>query len=556
MVGPVAGYTPQYNFAKVRYDVVGWSTLEHGNWTQLDALLGLVAGLPGVRGVWSLSTAYAIGDRVVDGDVGGVYRALVPHTSAASGTFAADRAANPSYWQIIATVPSYTGAWTTAISYNIADIVAVNTYDYYYCTEAHTSGVFADDLIAGKWTLIWNGSAAVTAAQLAETNAETAETNAETAETNAEAAQVAAAASAVAAAASQSAAASSASDAADSETAAAGSASIAITQANLAVAEAGNAAASADAAAASASDAADSATAAAASAVAAATFDPSAYVAKTGSTMTGNLTFQDDVEGIVLSRGTKIVDQNSGGNGGLGRALIFANNDSIDIISEDGNSAIFGATLADNSPTFKGNAIWHDGSPNLAGMIALFARSGAPTGWFKANGAVVSRTTYATLDTAIYCGDANNATATWGYRTNSTDTVRSTTGTHIKLPDARGEFLRAWDDARGIDSGRTLWSTQAQAIQNHTHSVSDPGHSHGVSDPGHTHTLAGGSNAVGTGTVAPAAQSGNFGAIGGLAAVVTGISIVSGGTGISIPSSGGGAETRPRNLAFLACIKF
>lgn len=164
MVGPVAGYTPTYNFAKVRYDVVGWSTLEHGNWSQLDALLSLITGLPGVKGVWANSTPYIIGDRTVDAEEGGVYRCLVAHTSAASGTFTADRAANPTYWEVLVSTPLFIGNWVTATAYGIADIVAFNTYDYYYCLEGHTSGVFATDLAAGKWTLIWNGSAAVAAA--------------------------------------------------------------------------------------------------------------------------------------------------------------------------------------------------------------------------------------------------------------------------------------------------------------------------------------------------------------------------------------------------------
>jgi hypothetical protein len=173
MVGPVAGYTPTYNFAKVRYDVVGWSALEHGNWTQLDALLNLVTGLPGVKGVWANSTPYIIGDRTVDGVDGGVYRCLVAHTSAASGTFSADRAANPTYWEVLVTTPVFIGNWTTATAYSSADIVAFNTYDYYYCLEGHTAGVFAADLAAGKWTLIWQGSTAVNAANAAASAAAT-----------------------------------------------------------------------------------------------------------------------------------------------------------------------------------------------------------------------------------------------------------------------------------------------------------------------------------------------------------------------------------------------
>lgn len=38
----------------------------------------------------------------------------------------------------------------------------------------------------------------------------------------------------------------------------------------------------------------------------------------------------------------------------------------------------------------------------------------------------------------------------------------------LKLNDVRGEFLRIWDDGRGVDSGRTLLSAQGDAIRNIT----------------------------------------------------------------------------------------
>lgn len=39
----------------------------------------------------------------------------------------------------------------------------------------------------------------------------------------------------------------------------------------------------------------------------------------------------------------------------------------------------------------------------------------------------------------------------------------------LKLPDLRGEFIRGLDDGRGADSGRTILSSQADALQNHGH---------------------------------------------------------------------------------------
>ncbi|EEG1432449.1 phage tail protein, partial [Salmonella enterica subsp. enterica serovar Mbandaka] len=43
----------------------------------------------------------------------------------------------------------------------------------------------------------------------------------------------------------------------------------------------------------------------------------------------------------------------------------------------------------------------------------------------------------------------------------------------LVLPEARGEFLRVWDDGRGVDGGRALLSTQGDAIRNITGSISD-----------------------------------------------------------------------------------
>jgi microcystin-dependent protein len=89
-----------------------------------------------------------------------------------------------------------------------------------------------------------------------------------------------------------------------------------------------------------------------------------------------------------------------------------------------------------------------------AGQLAAFARNTAPTGWLKANGALVSRTTYAALFAAIG--------TTFGAGDGSTT---------FALPDARGEFLRGWDDGRGIDASRAFGSAQLDALQEHVHTT-------------------------------------------------------------------------------------
>lgn len=87
----------------------------------------------------------------------------------------------------------------------------------------------------------------------------------------------------------------------------------------------------------------------------------------------------------------------------------------------------------------------------LVGEVAFFARITPPSGWLKANGAAVSRTTYAALFAAIG--------TTFGAGDGSST---------FNLPDLRGEFVRGLDDGRNVDAGRRLGTTQGDAIRNIT----------------------------------------------------------------------------------------
>jgi microcystin-dependent protein len=157
------------------------------------------------------------------------------------------------------------------------------------------------------------------------------------------------------------------------------------------------------------------------------------------------------------------------------------------------------------------------------GTVIYFASQTAPTGYLKCNGSYISRDTYQQLFLAIG--------TTFG--TNS--------ATNFRLPDLRGQFIRSWSDGSTVDSGRTFGSTQAQQIQRHKHMT------------------AFGENVVNT-------QWGIFGA-----------SATRGKAGTRDPSydvywyhtndgsdydgvvnAAGviGNETRPTNIALLACIKY
>jgi hypothetical protein len=63
---------------------------------------------------------------------------------------------------------------------------------------------------------------------------------------------------------------------------------------------------------------------------------------------------------------------------------------------------------------------------------------------------------------------------------------------NFRLPDLRAVFLRAFDNGRGIDSGRVWGFYQDQANVAHNHGVTDGGHNHYVNDPSHAHNIADG----------------------------------------------------------------
>ncbi|MCP4102602.1 MAG: phage tail protein [Lentisphaerae bacterium] len=138
------------------------------------------------------------------------------------------------------------------------------------------------------------------------------------------------------------------------------------------------------------------------------------------------------------------------------------------------------------------------------GTVIGWCNPTAPWGFIECNGAALSRTTYANLFASIGTiygvGDGSST---------------------FNAPDLRGEFIRGWDNGRGIDSGRSLGSWQADDFKNHTH-LNYQGHQGG----------GGGKYASGDD------YSNSY---------------------ISNPpdtSATGGAETRPRNIALMYCIKY
>ncbi|SKC23416.1 Phage Tail Collar Domain [Kosakonia radicincitans] len=86
-----------------------------------------------------------------------------------------------------------------------------------------------------------------------------------------------------------------------------------------------------------------------------------------------------------------------------------------------------------------------DGSALPVGTPVPWPTSAPPAGWLKCNGATFTAAQYPKLALAYPA---------------------------LVLPDLRGEFIRGWDDGRGVDAGRALLSSQGHAFTEHQHALS------------------------------------------------------------------------------------
>lgn len=93
---------PTQNLALSRptFDETTWHDEINDNFYKLDAYVASLV-VAGLVGTWENSTAYAVNDYAFDTSNNTTYQCLVAHTSAASpSTFADDRTAHPTYWQV------------------------------------------------------------------------------------------------------------------------------------------------------------------------------------------------------------------------------------------------------------------------------------------------------------------------------------------------------------------------------------------------------------------------------------------------------------------------
>lgn len=154
------------------------------------------------------------------------------------------------------------------------------------------------------------------------------------------------------------------------------------------------------------------------------------------------------------------------------------------------------------------------------GAIFHFPSTFLPEGYLECDGSLVSRTTYAKLYQAI------------GTTFGQGDGIRT-----FQLPDLRGQFIRGWDSAGQVDPYRLMGSKQTDAMQGHYHEPLGK----------KTSTVQFGFNVWSAGANNHGAPTGS----GSEPEATTGGPVTDSTHGTPRIA----AETRPINIALVACIK-
>ena len=154
------------------------------------------------------------------------------------------------------------------------------------------------------------------------------------------------------------------------------------------------------------------------------------------------------------------------------------------------------------------------------GSIIMWGTSTLPTGYIECNG----------QSTSSYPGLA----ALYG----------------ANVPDLRGEFVRGWDNGRGVDSGRALLSAQSGEFESHTH-IQD---SHNHTQNAHAHGIGGAAAAYPVADSA-ASATGPLPRVSGAIINGTADQTATNIANTAINQNTGGTETRPRNISLMYIIK-
>ncbi|GJH39059.1 hypothetical protein CBA19CS91_39900 [Paraburkholderia hospita] len=106
----------------------------------------------------------------------------------------------------------------------------------------------------------------------------------------------------------------------------------------------------------------------------------------------------------------------------------------------------------------------------LVGTLILEARATPRAGCLRLNGALVNRADYPAL--WAYAQASGNIVTDAVWSASNWGAFSSGDGaTTFRLPDFRGEFMRCFDDARGIDAARKIGAYQASQNLSHTHAA-------------------------------------------------------------------------------------
>lgn len=194
----------------------------------------------------------------------------------------------------------------------------------------------------------------------------------------------------------------------------------------------------------------------------------------------------------------------------LGFTADIADLNDVATISADGWTFITAPTVNDQRQLLGLN------DTDSIGALGFFYGTSAPTGWLKANGAAVSRTTYAALFAKYGTTfGAGNGTTTFN------------------LPDMRGKFPRAFDDGAGVDAGRVVGSDQAA----YAGQVPRDGWGTAGGAPNPGTSITAGRLVVGSGGTEGGETLESLRAAGGVRDVTPG-------------------DARPINMAWLACVRY
>ena len=145
----------------------------------------------------------------------------------------------------------------------------------------------------------------------------------------------------------------------------------------------------------------------------------------------------------------------------------------------------------------------------MAGEVTMWSGSSVPSGWLECNGQSTSGFT----------------------------ALAAIVGANV--PDLRGEFVRGFDNGRGVDSGRALGSSQSDEFESHTHIQNAHGHN--------LRTEYGTNQNLNS-----ASPNGSYNQINNTNTYINGSAVR---PKTATNQNTGGTETRPRNVALMYIIK-